>query len=90
VAYERDWEGRTPDWTVLSDNDKPLDFVEVHTDQPPSSTFGQVRAWHGLVERIKAVPVSVVLQLASDGEPVSPPDAGTAKKITQDPAPAAC
>jgi len=85
VAYEQKWDGLTPDWTVLSDEDKPLAFVEVHTDQPPSSTFGQMRAWHNLVERIKAIPIPVVLQVASqDGGPVPPPDAGTAKKIARD------
>src|ERR1035438_4359346 len=42
-----------------------------------------IRAWHGLVERIKEIPVPVLLQLAST-KPVSPPDARTAKKIAQD------
>ena len=84
VSYEQSWDGLTPDWTVLSDDGKPRAFVEVHTDQPPASTFGQIRAWHGLVERIKAIPIPVVLQVASDGGPVPPPDAGTAKKIVRD------
>jgi hypothetical protein len=83
VAYEHAWNGATPDWTVLSSAGQPEAFVEVHTDQPPMATFGQMRAWHGLVERIKRIPVPVVLQLASRG-PVEPPDAGTAKKIAQD------
>ena len=65
VVYEQSWDGLTPDWTVLSDEDKPVAFVEVHTDQPPANTFAQMRAWHGLVERIKAIPVPVVLQVAS-------------------------
>lgn len=84
VGYEQSWDGLTPDWTVLSENGKPIAFVEVHTDQPPTTTFGQMRAWHGLVERIKQIPVPVVLQAASQGGPVLPPDAGTAKRITQD------
>jgi hypothetical protein len=84
VAYEQTWDGATPDWTVLSEAGKPLAFVEVHTDNPPPETFGQMRAWHALVQRIKAIPVGVVLQLASTGEPISPPAAGTAKKIAQD------
>ena len=84
VTYEQDWDGVTPDWTILSEANKPLAFVEVHTDQPPSGTFSQIRAWHGLVERVKAIPVPVVLQLASKGGPVSPPDAGTAKRIAKD------
>lgn len=79
VAYEQNVDGLTPDWTVLSADGKPLAFVEVHTDQPPATTFGQMRAWHGLVERIKKIPVPVVLQLAAT-KPVSPPDAGTSKK----------
>jgi hypothetical protein len=83
VAYEVEWDGLTPDWTVLSEDGKPLAFVEVHTDQPAPETFAQMRAWHGLVERIKKIPVPVVLQLASAG-PVQPPDAGTAKRIAQD------
>lgn len=84
VAYEQDWDGLTPDWTVLSEDGQPLAFVEVHTDQPPAGTFGQMRAWHGLVERIKSIPVPVVLQVASRGGPVLPPDAGTAKRIARD------
>ncbi len=84
VTYERSLSGLTPDWTVLSDDDEPTAFVEVHTDQPPANTFSQMRAWHGLVERIKKIPIPVVLQVASDGGPVAPPDAGTAKKIAKD------
>jgi hypothetical protein len=83
VAYEMDVDGLTPDWTVLGGDGRPEAFVEVHTGQPPAQIFGQMRAWHGLVERIKKIPVSVVLQLAAKG-PVSPPDAGTAKKIAWD------
>jgi hypothetical protein len=43
-----------------------------------------MRAWHGLVERIKAIPVSVVMQLGPADGPITPPDAGTAKRIAQD------
>jgi hypothetical protein len=50
---------------------------------PTPETYGQMRARHNLVERIKEIPVPVVLQLASAG-PVSPPGAGTAKKIARD------
>jgi hypothetical protein len=84
VAYEHTWDGASPDWTVLSGSAEPLAFVEVITDMPSRETFSQIRAWHGLVERIKAIPVPVVLQVASRGEPVPPPDAGTAKKIARD------
>ncbi len=83
VSYERDVDGLTPDWTVLGSEGELAAFVEVHTDQPAAKTFGQMRAWHGLVERIKKIPVPVVLQLAAAG-PVSPPDAGTAKRIARD------
>jgi hypothetical protein len=84
AIYEQSWDGLTPDWTALSEAGTPLAFVEVHTDQPPAMTFGQMRAWHGLVERIKGIPVPVVLQAASQGGPVPPPDAGTAKRIAKD------
>jgi hypothetical protein len=83
AVYEETWDGLSPDWTVLSESGGPLAFVEVHTDMPTPETFGQMRAWHGLVERIKEIPVPVLLQLAST-EPVSPPDPRTAKKIAQD------
>jgi hypothetical protein len=83
MVYEEVWDGLSPDWTVLSDSGTPLAFVEVHTDMPAPETFGQMRAWHGLVERIKEIPVPVLLQLAS-AKPVSPPDPRTAKKIAQD------
>src|SRR5205823_1477852 len=65
VAYEQTWDEVSPDWTVLSGSVEPLAFVEVLTDMPSRETFGQMRAWHGLVERIKAIPVPVVLQVAS-------------------------
>jgi len=80
VAYEQTWDGASPDWTVLSDSAKPLAFVEVHTDMPSPETFGQMRAWHGLVERIKTIPVPVVLQVASRGGPVPPPDAALPRR----------
>ena len=83
AVYEAEWDGLTPDWTVFVEDAKPLAFIEVHTDHPAPETFGQMRAWHGLVERIKKIPVPVVLQLASGG-PVHPPDARTAKRIAQD------
>ncbi len=84
VAYEQAWDGVSPDWTVLSEQAEPLAFVEVITDMPSRETFAQMRAWHGLVERIKEIPVPVMLHVASRGEPVPPPDAGTAKKIARD------
>jgi hypothetical protein len=82
VAYERALGRFTPDWTALSSRGEPLFVVEVHTDNPPPETFAQMRDWHGLVERIKQIPVPVVLMLApSRTGPVAPPDARTAKRI---------
>ena len=84
VAYERLVGGLTPDWTILTSSGEPAGFVEVHTDNPARETFGQMRAWHGLVQRIKAIPVPVVLMLAPSDRPLAVPDPGTAKKIAQD------
>jgi hypothetical protein len=85
VVYDREYDnGLTPDWTVLSDRGDPLCLVEVHTHSPPKETFGQMRAWHGLVQRIKEIPVSVVLVLASQGRPIRPPTSQLARKIAQD------
>jgi hypothetical protein len=83
VAYERALDGLTPDWTILTQSGDPAGFVEVHTDNPTSETFGQMRAWHGLVQRIKKIPVSVVLMLAPSDRPLATPDPHTAKKIAQ-------
>jgi hypothetical protein len=83
VAYERAWDGLTPDWTVLSAEGKPTCFIEVHTDSPPSETNGQIRAWRELGRRISEIPVSVVLILRSPGQPPEPPTAGQAKKIAE-------
>jgi hypothetical protein len=84
VAYERNWDGLTPDWTVMSADGRPLCFVEVHTDSPTQETYGEIRAWHGLAARIRDIPAPVILRLVSFGEPVSPPDARTAKAIVRD------
>lgn len=84
VAYERAWDGLTPDWTILTPSGSPAGLVEVHTDSPTRESFGQMRAWHGLVQRIKTIPVSVVLMLAPSNHPLSAPDPRTAKRITQE------
>ncbi|KWX03235.1 hypothetical protein LI90_4286 [Carbonactinospora thermoautotrophica] len=87
VAYERSWDGLTPDWTVFDIAGKPLCFVEVHTDQPPDATYGLLRSWRGLEERIAQIPCPVVLTLAADPDlsgPIPPPDARTAKRIARD------
>jgi hypothetical protein len=84
VAYERELGGLTPDWTILNSTGDPAGFVEVHTDNPTRESFGQMRAWHGLVQRIRKIPVSVVLMLAPSEQPLAAPDPGTAKKIAQD------
>ncbi|GAB1512595.1 hypothetical protein [Actinophytocola sp. KF-1] len=84
VAYEQEWDGVTPDWTILSDTGQPMGFVEVHTHNPAADIYAQMKSWHALVERIKSIPVPVVLRLAPANEPPIPPDAGTAKKITHE------
>lgn len=84
AAYERNFDGLTPDWTILHSSGTPLGFIEVHTDNPSRETFGQMRAWHGLVQRIKQIAAPVVLMLASSGEPPAPPDAHTAKTIARE------
>lgn len=85
VQLERRWGELTPDWTVIDGDGKPVALVEVLTYSPPKDTYGKMKAWHNLVERIKQIPVPVVLTVAGDGNrPLPAPDAGTAKKITQD------
>ena len=82
AVYEQTRDGLSPDWTLTPDGDPP-GFAEVHTDMSAAETFGLMRAWHGLVEGIKEIPVPVLLRIASSG-PVMPPDARTAKSIAQD------
>lgn len=87
VAYEavfQEADSRlTPDWTVVASGG-PLAFVEVHTDQPSKETFGQLRAWKALEERIAQIPVGVVLALMSRrGVAPRPPDSNNAKKIAR-------
>jgi hypothetical protein len=83
VAYERKWDGLAPDWTVLGDDDQPLCFVEVHTDNPTDGSFARMKAWHALVEGFRRIPVGVILQVAPGG-PAAPPEAGTAKTIARE------
>ncbi|MFC7650512.1 hypothetical protein ACFQX6_66830 [Streptosporangium lutulentum] len=84
IVYEQSWDGQTPDWTVLSATGEPLCLVEVHTASPSRDTYGRMRAWHQLTQRIKTIPVGVVLRLESIGQPVQAPDPRIAKKITQE------
>ncbi|WP_329564470.1 hypothetical protein OG711_38715 (plasmid) [Streptomyces uncialis] len=85
VQFERAWAGQTPDWTVTDEHGTPIALVEVLTHSPPKDTFGKMKAWHNLVERLKQIPVPVVLTVAGDSSrPLPAPDARTAKKITQD------
>jgi hypothetical protein len=84
LAYEAEFDGLTPDWTVLDEAGDPAMFVEVHTDMPARETFARMRAWHGLVQRIRKIPAPVVLTLAPTAVELDPPDAGTAKKISKD------
>jgi hypothetical protein len=85
AMYEHDHGGLTPDWTAVSTHGDPLFIVEVHTDQPSKETFGRIRAWKALEQRIAKIPVGIVLALAGDGHPPPvPPPAGTAKRIAED------
>jgi hypothetical protein len=84
IAYEMNLDGLTPDWTVLDQAGEPTCIVEVHTDMPDPATFGQMRAWHGLVQRIKQIPVSVVLTLAPLDAPLAAPDPRMAKRIAKE------
>ncbi|GLY97446.1 hypothetical protein [Actinoplanes sp. NBRC 103695] len=84
IAYERRFEGLTPDWTVLNWDGSPAMFVEVHTDQPAKETFGRIRGWHVLDQYIAKIPVGVVVALVDrTNVPLRPPDARTAKKIVE-------
>lgn len=85
AVYEQEWNGLTPDWTVVSAEDgRPLAVVEVHSESPDRRAFGQMRSWHDLATRIRKIPVSLVLALKPTGGPISPPDPRTAKRIAQD------
>ncbi|MDQ0765659.1 hypothetical protein [Streptomyces canus] len=85
VEYERLWGTQTPDWTVLDEAGEPLALVEVLTHSPSKEMYGRMRAWHNLVERVKEIPVPVVLTVAGPHDrPLEPPDARTAKRIAQE------
>ncbi|MFJ4013960.1 hypothetical protein [Streptomyces sp. NPDC090026] len=85
VEFERQWGTLTPDWTVVGENGTPVALVEVLTHSPQKGTTAKIRAWHGLVERLKQVPVPVVLTVGGDpSRPPAAPDAHTSKKIAQD------
>ncbi|MFJ6518212.1 hypothetical protein ACIQJ4_08120 [Streptomyces filamentosus] len=85
VEFERQWGTLTPDWTVVDGKGTPVALVEVCTHSPQKGTTARIRAWHGLVERLKQIPVPVVLTVDADRSgPPSAPDARTAKKIAQD------
>ncbi|WP_214111404.1 hypothetical protein [Acrocarpospora catenulata] len=84
LVYDRSWDGQTPDWTVLTDDGKPVCLVEVHTASPPRETYGNMRAWHQLTQQIKKIPVGVVLMLEPTGQPIPAPTAKTAKKAASE------
>ncbi|MET7920991.1 hypothetical protein ABZU45_35130 [Streptomyces avermitilis] len=85
VEFERRWGTLTPDWTVVGAEGAPVALVEVLTHSPQQGTFAKMKAWHALVERLKQIPVPVVLTVAGDRtRPLEAPDARTAKKIAQD------
>ncbi|MGW6412562.1 hypothetical protein ACWF95_36020 [Streptomyces vinaceus] len=85
VQFERRWGEQTPDWTVIDQDGTPVALVEVLTHSPSKETYGKMKAWHYLVERLKQIPVPVVLTVAGDSsQPLDAPDPRTAKKIAQD------
>ncbi|MHB9861997.1 hypothetical protein [Streptomyces sp. YIM S03343] len=85
VEFERRWGTLTPDWTVIGADGTPVALVEVLTHSPRQGTTAKIKAWHALVERLKEIPVPVVLAVAGDpSRPLNTPDARTAKKIAQD------
>ncbi len=85
VEFERSWANLTPDWTVLGEDGVPVALVEVLTHSPPKGTSARMKAWHALVERLKQIPVPVVLAVAgAPSRPLDAPDARTAKKIAHD------
>ncbi|MFD4576745.1 hypothetical protein ACFWNK_30815 [Streptomyces sp. NPDC058417] len=85
VEFERQWGTLTPDWTVVGENGEPVALVEVLTHSPQKGTTARIRAWHGLVERLKQIPVPVVLTVGGNlTGPPDTPDARTSKKIAQD------
>ncbi|MEV7817760.1 hypothetical protein AB0P05_45245 [Streptomyces flaveolus] len=85
VEFERQWGTLTPDWTVIGADGAPVALVEVLTHSPQQGTFAKMKAWHALVERLKQIPIPVVLTVAGDSSrSLDAPDARTAKKIAQD------
>ncbi|MFD9374189.1 hypothetical protein ACFWBH_01395 [Streptomyces sp. NPDC059999] len=85
VELERRWGNLTPDWTVVDQDGTPVALVEVLTHSPQQGTSARMKAWHALVERVKQIPVPVVLTVAGDrSRPLDAPDARTAKRIAQD------
>lgn len=85
VEYERRWGTLTPDWTVVNEHGTPVALVEVLTHSPRKGTTAKIKAWHGLVERLKQIPVPVVLTVDGDpSRPLDTPVARTSKKVAQD------
>lgn len=85
AEFERRWGTLTPDWTVVGENGAPVALVEVLTHSPQQGTTAKIKAWHGLVERLKQIPVPVVLTVDGDpSRPLDTPDARTSKRIAQD------
>ncbi|WP_182885746.1 hypothetical protein [Microbispora sp. H10885] len=84
VVYDHPWDRQTPDWTVLSAEGEPLCLVEVHTASPRQDTYQSMRAWHQLTQRIKTIPVGVLLMLEQTSRPIPAPDSRTAKRIAEE------
>ncbi|GAA0611987.1 hypothetical protein [Streptomyces crystallinus] len=85
VEYERRWGTLTPDWTVTDAAGAPIALVEVLTHSPPKAMFSRMRDWHELAQRVREIPVPVVLTVAGHPDrPLDPPvDARAAKQIAQ-------
>jgi hypothetical protein len=83
VVYEWEWDGLTPDWTVVDETGAPLCFVEVHTDQERHGIDAEIRDWFELQRRIADIAVPVVLVLDAGGRKPKRPDAGKARRVTE-------
>lgn len=83
VEYEREYEGKTPDFTVLNGSSPSL-LVEVYTKFRSEERRATERAWMALQTRIQAIPVPVVLTVViADRRRSSAPDDRTAKQIVR-------
>ena len=81
VEYEREFDGRTPDITVLGTTAPSL-LVEVYTKFRSNERRVAERAWIALQSRIQKIPVPVVLTIVTADRARSvAPDDRSAKRI---------